>query len=419
MGGLAKILIESGHHITGSDSSYYPPMSDQLKDLGVKLTEGYSVNDLPKADLYVVGNALSRGNEAVEYILQQNMNYISGPAMLGEILNDKHVIAVSGTHGKTTTTSMICKIFKDAHPEIGYLIGGVAGDLDGSARLGSSKFFIIEADEYDSAFFDKRSKFIHYKPNTLIINNIEYDHADIFDDLLDILKQFNHLLRVIPPDGDIIFNNNDSATSELMEMGIWSNPHILGAMEDYSFNIENKTLQCQRESYDLTELPIFGSHNLMNAVMAIYTASIHSISVKNAFNSLKSYQGVKRRLEIVFEDEERTVIDDFAHHPTAIEATTSALIEQYDSPILGVIELGSNTMSSGMHGSDLIKSAAGLDEVFWLDTKNTLQLENSYKDLEELLSHLKEKISQYKLIVVMTNKDSKKIINPIIDHVDQ
>ena len=223
MGGLAQILKESGHEISGSDAQFYPPMSDHLDAMGVDMIKGYSKDTLPKADLYVIGNALSRGNECVEFILDTKLPFKSGPEMLGDILKTKKVFAVSGTHGKTTTSYMLTHIFLDQGKDIGFLVGGISDNISGSASLGTDEIFVIEADEYDSAFFDKRSKFMHYSPSTLIINNIEFDHADIFDDLKDIKRQFHHLLKIIPSSGNIIYFNNDSNTQDVINMGYWSN----------------------------------------------------------------------------------------------------------------------------------------------------------------------------------------------------
>ena len=222
MGGLAQILKESGHVISGSDIQFYPPMSVHLDDIGIEMIKGYSEETLPKADLYVIGNALSRGNECVEYILNNNLPFKSGPEMLGEILKDRKVIAISGTHGKTTTSYMLVHIFSNHGRDIGFLVGGVSNNFTTSASLGTDEVFVIEADEYDSAFFDKRSKFIHYSPHTLVINNIEFDHADIFNDISDIKRQFHHLLKIIPSNGNVIYFKNDRNTQDVIEMGYWS-----------------------------------------------------------------------------------------------------------------------------------------------------------------------------------------------------
>ena len=219
MGGLARILSESGHQVSGSDKNFYPPMSDQLKELNIELIKGFELSSMPDADLYVIGNVLSRGNECVEEILNKNLSYKSGPEMLGEIIKDRFVIAVSGTHGKTTTSFMIAKILESVGKDIGYLIGGISPDFPFSAKIGTDEIFVIEADEYDSAFFDKRSKFVHYFPNILLINNIEFDHADIFNDLSDIKRQFHHLLRIIPSNGKIIYFNHDKNVSDVIAKG--------------------------------------------------------------------------------------------------------------------------------------------------------------------------------------------------------
>lgn len=228
MGGLAQILVEKGHQVSGSDHQFYPPMSVQLEALGVEMIQGYDTVNLPDADLFVIGNALSRGNSSVEHILNAKLPFTSGPQMLGEMIKDKTVIAVAGTHGKTSTAFMLCEIFQHQDMDIGYLVGGVSQSLELSARLGSTNLFVIEADEYDSAFFDKRSKFIHYHPDTFIINNIEFDHADIFSDLSDILKQFHHAVRTVPGEGNILIHADGDNISELLEMGCWSNTHQIG-----------------------------------------------------------------------------------------------------------------------------------------------------------------------------------------------
>ena len=244
MGGLARILIESGHEVSGSDNNFYPPMSDQLRELNIELTKGFEPSSMPDADLYVIGNALSRGNKCVEEILNKNLPYKSGPEMLGEIIKDRFVIAVSGTHGKTTTSFMIAKVFQSLGKDIGYLIGGISPDFSFSAKIGSDEIFIIEADEYDSAFFDKRSKFIHYSPNILLINNIEFDHADIFNDLDEIKKQFHHLLKIIPSSGKIILFNHDKNALDVINEGCWADIiEINGNASRASFDSSSSIIQ--------------------------------------------------------------------------------------------------------------------------------------------------------------------------------
>ena len=223
MGGLAQILKESGHEISGSDIQFYPPMSDYLDSFDIEMIKGYDINSMPNADLYVIGNALSRGNESVEHILSNSLPFKSGPEMLGEILKNKKVLAISGTHGKTTTSYMLTHIMLDQGRDVGFLVGGISNNISGSASLGSDRTFVIEADEYDSAFFDKRSKFIHYSPSTIVINNIEFDHADIFNNLDDIKRQFHHLIKIIPSNGNVVYFADDKNIRDLIDMGIWSN----------------------------------------------------------------------------------------------------------------------------------------------------------------------------------------------------
>ena len=418
MGGLAQILVEKGHNVSGSDKQFYPPMSDQLDSLGVEMIEGYEESVLPAADLYVIGNALSRGNPSVEYILSHKLDYTSGPKMLGEIIQDKTVIAVSGTHGKTSTSFLICEIFQAQGIDVGFLVGGVSDSFKNSARLGTSDFFIIEADEYDSAFFDKRSKFIHYHPDTFIINNIEFDHADIFEDLSDILRQFHHAIRTVPQNGHILYHGNDINITELLAMGCWSNSHQIGKKENIQISNEEGVIKFESEKFNIHDLPMHGNHNLNNAVMAMYAAFLHGIHPRESFEALKASKGVKRRFEVVFQDNNKLVIDDFAHHPTAILSTVQAATSHFASKrILGIIELASNTMSKGYHGQKLYESASELKKVYWLNLSGRKNQEFEYDSLSFLLKDLKEEIDNFDVILIMSNKDSKKISEPIIDFI--
>jgi len=416
MGGLAQILVEKGHTVTGSDKQFYPPMSDQLESLGIKMIEGYKESDLPNADLYVIGNALSRGNPSVEYILNHRLEYSSGPKILGEMIRDRTVIAVSGTHGKTSTSFLICEIFQSQGIDVGFLVGGVSDSFDNSARLGSSEYFVIEADEYDSAFFDKRSKFIHYHPNTFIINNIEFDHADIFNDLSDILKQFHHAVRTVPANGNIIFHDGEKNITDLIKMGCWSKTHQLGRKENIQLLIEEGVIDFENQKFNISDLPMHGKHNLSNAVIAMYAASLHGISPKDSFLALKNSKGVKRRFETVFQNDHKIVIDDFAHHPTAISNTVQAATNYFPSKrILGIIELASNTMSQGHHGEDLYESASALGKAYWLNLSSQKNKEFEYDSIKLLLTDLEKDIDNFDVILIMSNKDSKKISEPIID----
>ena len=416
MGGLAQILVEKGHIVSGSDKQFYSPMSDQLDSLGVEMIEGYEESSLPSADLYVIGNALSRGNPCVEYILNNKLDYTSGPKMLGEMIRDRTVIAVSGTHGKTSTSFLICEIFQAAGIDVGYLVGGVSDSFKNSARLGTSNLFVIEADEYDSAFFDKRSKFIHYHPDTFIINNIEFDHADIFDDLSDILKQFHHAIRTVPADGNILFHDGDENIINLIEMGCWSNTYKLGSEENIKLSIEEGIIHLEGQRFDLSELPMPGQHNLNNAVMAMYASFLHGVDPQKAFLALKNSNGVKRRFETVFQNNKKTVIDDFAHHPTAISNTVEAAINHFaPKKVMGIVELASNTMSQGHHGVELYDSASGLEQVYWLNLSSKKNQDFEYDSINLLLEDLKKDIDSFDVILIMSNKDSKKISEPIID----
>ncbi|MDA8541695.1 UDP-N-acetylmuramate:L-alanyl-gamma-D-glutamyl-meso-diaminopimelate ligase [Gammaproteobacteria bacterium] len=422
MGGLAQILKESGHEISGSDAQFYPPMSDHLNAMGVDMIKGYSKDTLPKADLYVIGNALSRGNECVEFILDTKLPFKSGPEMLGDILKTKKVFAVSGTHGKTTTSYMLTHIFLDQGKDIGFLVGGISDNISGSASLGTDEIFVIEADEYDSAFFDKRSKFIHYSPSTLIINNIEFDHADIFDDLKDIKRQFHHLLKIIPSSGNIIYFNNDSNTQDVINMGYWSNLIKIND-DEIKINFETEEIETIENKFSLKNLPLIGEHNFKNYICAILAAKTGGVKIEDSIDSLLKFQGVKRRLEFKGIHSGIKIYDDFAHHPSAIEASSKAIRKEFLSKkILGVIELASNTMSDGTHGDALIKSSNFFDEVIWLDHKGVIDKANevhTVNNLDECIQKTISIIKDYDIVVIMTNKDSQKLTKPLIEYLNE
>ena len=422
MGGLAQILKESGHEISGSDAQFYPPMSDHLDAMGVDMIKGYSKDTLPKADLYVIGNALSRGNECVEFILDTKLPFKSGPEMLGDILKTKKVFAVSGTHGKTTTSYMLTHIFLDQGKDIGFLVGGISDNISGSASLGTDEIFVIEADEYDSAFFDKRSKFIHYSPSTLIINNIEFDHADIFDDLKDIKRQFHHLLKIIPSSGNIIYFNNDSNTKDVINMGYWSNLIKIND-DEIKINFETEEIETIENKFSLKNLPLIGEHNFKNYICAILAAKTGGVKIEDSIDSLLKFQGVKRRLEFKGIHSGIKIYDDFAHHPSAIEASSKAIRKEFLSKkILGVIELASNTMSDGTHGDALIKSSNFFDEVIWLDHKGVIDKANevhTVNNLDECIQKTISIIKDYDIVVIMTNKDSQKLTKPLIEYLNE
>ena len=416
MAGLSQILKESGHDVSGSDVQFYPPMSDYLTNINIKTIQGYEAKLLPKADLYVIGNALSRGNESVEHILSKNLPYASGPEILGRELKDRNVYAVSGTHGKTSTAYMLTHILDYNGKDVGYLVGGISENFKNPARLGKHKSFVIEADEYDSAFFDKRSKFIHYYPNNLIINNIEFDHADIFDNLDDIKKQFHHLIKLIPDKGNIIYSKDDQNVCEVLSKGYFCNLIQVNG-ENIKIDLSSKKLVVDNETYILRDLPLIGEHNFRNYVAAILAAQIEGISINKSIESLKSFLGVKRRMEKVIEHNGIRVYDDFAHHPTAIKLSTKAVRDENpNKKILGIVELGSNTMSSGYHKDNLFNSLNFVDRAIILDRQKVYQADDIFNSTEDLLFELRKIAKDYDIILIMTNKDSQKFITPLKDH---
>ncbi len=378
MGSLAQLAKQQGHHVTGSDAGGYPPMSDQLKKVGISFFDSFKPDQLvPRPDLVIVGNALSRGNPCVEAMLDRNLDYVSGPEWLGSnILANRHVIAVSGTHGKTTTASMLVAILCRAGLDPGYLIGGVPIKNETSAVMGGGQYFVVEADEYDCAFFDKRSKFIHYRSNTLVINNIEFDHADIFPDLAAIETQFHHLLRTLPGNVDIIYPDNDEVIQSLIDRGCWSRTHSYsgeGCNWQYQLIKENMSSFEVRHSYGPNSISSgcvnwdqFGLHNVRNAMSAIIAAHQVGVSVEDSCAALSDFSGVMRRMQIIFQKNKFTLYDDFAHHPTAIATTLGGLRARVGgAKIITVIEPGSATMRRGVHGKTLASSLQDSDQVFW------------------------------------------------------
>ncbi|WGE75355.1 UDP-N-acetylmuramate:L-alanyl-gamma-D-glutamyl-meso-diaminopimelate ligase [Actinobacillus equuli] len=373
MGGVAMIARELGYKVTGSDTNVYPPMSTFLENHGIEIIPNYDVAQLqPAPDLVVIGNAMSRGNPCVEYVLDNRLNYTSGPQWLHDhLLKDRWVLAVSGTHGKTTTTGMLAWILDQNQIDTGFLIGGVAGNFGISARAGSGKFFVIEADEYDSAFFDKRSKFVHYTPKTLIINNIEFDHADIFDDLKAIQRQFHHLVRTMPSSGCILSAAADENVQNTLKMGSYSELQFIG--EDNQWFAKPISADCSHfevfhkgEKAGEVKWNIIGAHNMHNALMAIAAAHHAGVSVTGACEALGSFINANRRLEVKGEVNGITVYDDFAHHPTAIAATIDALRGKVgkEQRILAVLEPRSNTMKMGVHKEEIAPSLADANAVF-------------------------------------------------------
>ena len=374
MGGIALIARALGHQVSGSDANVYPPMSTQLEAAGIQLMEGYDPVHLdPAPDQVVVGNAMTRGNPAIEYMLEQGLRYTSGPQWLAEnLLQDRWVLAVAGTHGKTSTSGMLAWILEYAGLNPGFLIGGVPENFGVSARAGNSPFFVVEADEYDTAFFDKRSKFVHYRPRTLVMNNLEFDHADIFDHLEAIQRQFHHLVRTVPGNGLIVSPLNDGNLHEVLDMGCWTplehfDPdleaswHVINSMSDGSaFDVV-----CATENVGRIEWSLTGRHNVSNALAALAAARHAGVRPAVGIEALAEYRNVKRRMELRGEVGGVRVYDDFAHHPTAISTTLDGLRKHVGKQrILAVLEPRSNTMRMGVHAGLLADSLALADEVW-------------------------------------------------------
>ncbi len=373
MGSLALIARSAGHQVSGSDQNIYPPMSTQLQSEGIELMDGYDPAHLqPRPDLIVVGNVMSRGNPVIEYMLAEGLPFTSGPQWLSEhILRDRWVLAVAGTHGKTTTSSMLAWILEDAGLSPGYLIGGVPNNFGLSARLGEAPFFVIEADEYDTAFFDKRSKFVHYQPRTLILNNLEFDHADIFADLEAIQTQFHHLLRIVPPNGLVIQNQDDTALAQVLARGIWTPVENYGQGSDavWQSRLQRDDGSCfevlyQGESLGTVDWSMTGGHNVANALAAVAAARHAGVIAEAAVDALNRFDGVRRRMELRGEVGGVKVYDDFAHHPTAIATTLQGLRKQVGTGrILALLEPRSNTMRMGVHNDRLPVSLENADRV--------------------------------------------------------
>jgi UDP-N-acetylmuramate: L-alanyl-gamma-D-glutamyl-meso-diaminopimelate ligase len=381
MGGIAAIARAAGHRVTGSDRNVYPPMSTQLEALGIDVIQGFEAEQLdPVPDIVVVGNVMTRGQPVVEALLERGLPYASGPEWLSrEVLKDRWVLAVAGTHGKTTTSSLLAWILEHAGLAPGFLIGGVPANFDTSARLGRDPFFVIEADEYDTAFFDKRAKFVHYRPRTVILNNLEYDHADIYPDVASIQRQFHHLVRIVPGGGRIVWNASDVRLQETLAMGCWTpkegfaradgkdvlwTARPVGLVDDYS---QFEVLEAGRPR-GTVQWPLIGAHNMENALAAIAAARHAGVTVEHAIDALHSFEGIARRMQVRGEINGVRVYDDFAHHPTAIATTVDGLRRRVGrARIIAVLEPRSNTMRMGVHQDTLAASLAGADEV-WLHT---------------------------------------------------
>ena len=426
MGSLALLARDLGHTVTGSDQSVYPPMSTQLENAGITLMQGYDRSHLqPHPDLVIVGNAMKRGIDAVEYMLDAGLPYISGPQFLADhVLQGKHVLGVAGTHGKTTTTTMLAWVLDQAGLNPGFLIGGVPLGFSQSARLGGGKYFVVEADEYDSAFFDKRSKFVHYHPKTAILNNLEFDHADIFDDLAAIQKQFHHLVRTIPSTGRIIAPITETHIDEVLEMGCWTPVIRTGLDTDTQAELYAELIQADGSHFKVLEQgkviaevqwSMTGQHSVANALATIAAAQHVGVSIVQACEALSSFGGVKRRMELLGTLRGIEVYDDFAHHPTAIETTLDGARKRLgERRLWAVIEPRSNTMRMGSHKDGLAHSARLADEVIWYQPEgldwdlqpvveaasNKSQVSRS---LDEIIQRIVQEAGEGDAVVIMSN----------------
>ncbi len=422
MGGLAILAKSAGYKVTGCDNNFYPPISDQLKIAGIEVFHGWSKDQISlKPSHYIVGNIVSRGNELIETILDKNLPYTSGPQWLAEnILNTKWAVAVSGTHGKTTVSSMIAWIAEYADYNPGFLIGGVPKNFNISARLTNSNFFIVEADEYDTSFFDKRSKFVHYKPNTVVLNNLEFDHADIFSDLSDIERQFHFFLRTVPRNGLLVVNGKDKNLSRVLKMGCWTSLQFFNKVEGgWTFKeCENSSLDIlfDKKKLGTTKISQRGFHHYSNITAAIAATKHLGIPVEVSLEALKSFQGVKLRMDPVGEVAGIKVIRDFAHHPTAIKSTLKALRDDSNNRrVLAVFEPRSNTMKMGVMVNLLKLSLESADKIFCYAKDLAWDPRDSMKnlgeklyvsaDLDDMLKKIKKQARSGDVVVIMSNGD--------------
>jgi UDP-N-acetylmuramate: L-alanyl-gamma-D-glutamyl-meso-diaminopimelate ligase len=447
MGSLAILAKQLGFEVSGSDANVYPPMSTQLEEQGIRLCEGFDPKHLrPAPDMVIIGNAMSRGNPSVEYVLDRGIRYTSGPEWLAQnVLHGRWVLGVAGTHGKTTTSAMLAWILEYAGMKPGYLIGGVTNNLPASASLGDSIFFVVEADEYDSAFFDKRSKFIHYAPRTTILNNLEFDHADIFDDLEAIKRQFHHLVRTLPGNGLILSGEGEEALEDVLARGCWTPRQSFGVdsvaadslalLENGGVYWDAELIRDDGSKFALAKMGVGGEplaqvqvewqmtgrHNVNNAVAAIAAAHHAGVEVFTAAEALNQFRGVKRRMELRGERRGIRVYDDFAHHPTAIETTLDGMAAKIEADrsgaaqrLVAVIEPASNSMRAGFHQDTLVAACHAADEVVWRRPSDSgldfaaLEANNpvpscSFDDVDEIVGYLAKHSRSGDHIVIMSN----------------
>ena len=426
MAGVAHLAVESGHQVSGSDVNVYPPMSTQLDQLGIQISAPDDLQQLQSGiDMYVIGNAMTRGMPVVEEILKRRLNYCSGPAWLAEqVLKQRRVIAVAGTHGKTTTASMITWVLQQNGYEPGYLIGGVPANFQWSAQLGNDDWFVVEADEYDSAFFDKRSKFVHYPAEIAVLNNLEFDHADIFNTLDDIKRQFHHFVRIQPQNACIVYNIEDQNLGDVIDMGCWSeqstfSPHQSTATGHWKISNSNHdqsafSIQEPDGNRSALQWELFGQHNQSNALACSAACARAGLNTEQITHALQSFQPAKRRLELLAEKQDIKIFSDFAHHPTAIQLTLEALRSRYPGKrLISLLELGSNTMRMGIHQKNLGPALAAADIVYiFAPLKPDWEIDHSttggqeYKIFtctDELLNTLQSILETGDRVVLMSN----------------
>lgn len=422
MSGLAILAKQSGHTVTGSDMNVYPPMSTQLESQGITLMEGYDPKHIsPDTDCVVVGNVIKRGNPAMEHVMAAGIPYVSGPEWLAtNILKGRWVLGVSGTHGKTTTTSMLAHVLDHAGLKPGFLIGGVPENFGVSARLGESPFFVIEADEYDSAFFDKRSKFIHYRPKTLILNNLEFDHADIFPDLEAIKTQFHYLVRTVPGNGLLVKRANETNLDDVLAKGCWTPVVSFGGEGEWQARLlsaDGSVFEVWHQGKLQGEVRwgLLGLHNVDNALAAMAAAHHAGVAVSAAIAALPSFKNVKRRMEIRGEVKGVTIYDDFAHHPTAIATTLAGLRARIGKAarLVAILEFGSYTMRSGVHRDRMKQALQDADAVVCKTPEQDWgvsqmlsefsQPTSTYTNVDELVAHVAPTLKPGDHVIVMSN----------------
>ena len=424
MSGIAILAKKKGHEVTGSDTSCYDPIKSILEKENISVIKGHKIKDIKNKDLIIIGNVMSRGNPVVEYILKNKMDYTSGPQWLYDnILKYKKVVAVSGTHGKTTTTAMIVHIMKKNKMNPSYLIGGSPKGNFKSVALTSSKYFVIEADEYDTAFFDKRSKFMHYNPFLAVINNIEYDHADIFENIDEIIKSFSHMIRLIPSDGTLIVNKNDFNIKKLLKKGYWSKLKTVDSVKssgDYSLIKKKQYMLKFNNKNFLLPQNIIGKHNYMNAVTAIGACKELKVPINSQIKALSNFRGVSKRTDLVGEVDGIKVFDDFAHHPTAIKSSINSIKETFiGKRLLTVFVPGSNSMRLGVHDAQLVPSLKESDRALVLTKFKSLKrlIGNNIKinviETEAQIREYLDKENNFDIVLVLSNRNTKNILRYI------